>query len=130
MEAITNWATGSTQPGSSEREYRFSVGKKYEGKGGGFFYRNLDSIGQYGGDEQFQFSVAQLPDGLDELVREAQSVDKGLALVLVGKASVSSFTTASGKSGRRRSEEHKSELQSIMRISSAVSCMKKKNNLK
>src|SRR3546814_16910682 len=79
MEAITNWATGSTQPGSSEREYRFSVGKKYEGKGGGFFYRNLDSIGQYGGDEQFQFSVAQLPDGLDELVREAQSVDKGLA---------------------------------------------------
>src|SRR3546814_808775 len=62
--------TGSTQPGSSEREYRFSVGKKYEGKGGGFFYRNLDSIGQYGGDEQFQFSVAQLHDGLDELVRE------------------------------------------------------------
>src|SRR3546814_1140141 len=102
MEAITNWATDSTQPGSSEREYRFSVGKKYEGKGGGFFYRNLDSIGQYGGDEQFQFSVAQLPDGLDELVREAQSVDKGLALVLVGKASVSSFTTASGKSGRDR----------------------------
>src|SRR3546814_11722658 len=85
MEAITNWATGSTQPGSSEREYRFSVGKKYEGKGGGFFYRNLDSIGQYGGDEQFQFSVAQLPDGLDEPVREAQSVDKGLALVLAGK---------------------------------------------
>ena len=101
MEAITNWATGSAQPGSSEREYRFSVGKKYEGKGGGFFYRNLDSIGQYGGDEQFQISVAQFPDGLDELVREAQSVDKGLALVLVGKASVSSFTTASGKSGRR-----------------------------
>src|SRR3546814_5675539 len=101
MDAITNWATGSSQPGASEREYRFSVGKKYEGKGGRFFYRTLDSIGQYGGDEQFQFSVAQLPDGLDELVREAQSVDKGLALVLVGKASVSSFTTASGKSGRR-----------------------------
>src|SRR3546814_18585315 len=44
MEAITNWATGSTQPGSSEREYRFSVGKKYEGKGGGFFYRDRKSV--------------------------------------------------------------------------------------
>src|SRR3546814_20587287 len=78
MEAITNWATGSTQLGSSEREYRFSVGKNYEGKGGGFFYRNLDSIGQYGGDAQFQFSVAHTPDGTVELVWEGQSVVKGL----------------------------------------------------
>src|SRR3546814_6385824 len=29
----------------------------------------------------------------------------------------------------RRSEEHKSELQSLMRISYAVFCLKKKNNL-
>src|SRR3546814_5438069 len=29
---------------------------------------------------------------------------------------------------RRRSEEHTSELQSLMRISSAVFCLKKKNN--
>src|SRR3546814_14086087 len=64
MEAITNWAIGSTQPGSSEREYRFSVGKKYEGKGGGFYYRNQERIGQYGGDGPFTFSVASLPYGL------------------------------------------------------------------
>src|SRR3546814_2681779 len=30
--------------------------------------------------------------------------------------------------GRRRSEEHTSELQSLMRISYAVFCLKKKNN--
>src|SRR3546814_6790568 len=31
--------------------------------------------------------------------------------------------------GRRRSEEHTSELQSLMRISYAVFCLKKKNNI-
>src|SRR3546814_3580109 len=33
-----------------------------------------------------------------------------------------------GSAGRRRSEEHTSELQSLMRISYAVFCLKKKNN--
>src|SRR3546814_2613154 len=32
-------------------------------------------------------------------------------------------------SGRSRSEEHTSELQSLMRISYAVFCLKKKNNI-
>src|SRR3546814_6017341 len=34
--------------------------------------------------------------------------------------------TAPGNAGRRRSEEHTSELQSLMRISYAVFCLKKK----
>src|SRR3546814_4258141 len=34
------------------------------------------------------------------------------------------------RSGRRRSEEHTSELQSLMRISYAVFCLKKKKSLK
>src|SRR3546814_4953437 len=34
---------------------------------------------------------------------------------------------SSGNSERRRSEEHTSELQSLMRISYAVFCLKKKN---
>src|SRR3546814_9245803 len=34
----------------------------------------------------------------------------------------------SGAGGRGRSEEHTSELQSLMRISYAVFCLKKKNN--
>src|SRR3546814_7759750 len=35
---------------------------------------------------------------------------------------------ASGKRGANRSEEHTSELQSLMRISYAVFCLTKKNN--
>src|SRR3546814_8382310 len=37
---------------------------------------------------------------------------------------------ASGASGAERSEEHTSELQSLMRISYAVFCLKKKNKPK
>src|SRR3546814_4544641 len=36
--------------------------------------------------------------------------------------------TLCGDDARRRSEEHTSELQSLMRISYAVFCLKKKNN--
>src|SRR3546814_9192369 len=36
----------------------------------------------------------------------------------------------SARRGRRRSEEHTSELQSLMRISYAVFCLKKKNRTK
>src|SRR3546814_6552708 len=39
-----------------------------------------------------------------------------------------SGNAATRKPGARRSEEHTSELQSIMRISYAVFCLKKKNN--
>src|SRR3546814_3690294 len=35
-----------------------------------------------------------------------------------------------GRAGRRRSEEHTSELQSLMRISYAVFCLKKKKNVR
>src|SRR3546814_3342732 len=38
------------------------------------------------------------------------------------------FVTNRTVIGRRRSEEHTSELQSLMRISYAVFCLKKKNN--
>src|SRR3546814_6490747 len=34
-----------------------------------------------------------------------------------------------GRTGSMRSEEHTSELQSLMRISYAVFCLKKKNNI-
>src|SRR3546814_3197542 len=37
---------------------------------------------------------------------------------------------ASGQRASRRSEEHTSELQSLMRISYAVFCLKKKKNIK
>src|SRR3546814_8625067 len=41
---------------------------------------------------------------------------------------VPSYATAIGTSGDRRSEEHTSELQSLMRISYAVFCLKKQKN--
>src|SRR3546814_4836066 len=45
----------------------------------------------------------------------------------VNRASCSALMGATWR-WRRRSEEHTSELQSLMRISNAVFCLKKKNN--
>src|SRR3546814_4193789 len=43
-------------------------------------------------------------------------------------ATISQFDERSAIARNRRSEEHTSELQSLMRISYAVFCLKKKNN--
>jgi hypothetical protein len=102
VAAIANWtAKKSVPPESSEREYRFSVNRKYGGKGGGFFYRNLDGERQNSTDERFQFSVVEFPESLQKLVSEAHNIDRGLALELVGKARMSTFATAKGKLARR-----------------------------
>src|SRR3546814_6234115 len=45
-----------------------------------------------------------------------------------GKTSASRQTFISGKAAELRSEEHTSELQSLMRISYAVFCLKKKTH--
>src|SRR3546814_9668410 len=42
---------------------------------------------------------------------------------------IRTLRTGGGLSGFTRSEEHTSELQSLMRISYAVFCLKKKNNI-
>src|SRR3546814_9133625 len=47
---------------------------------------------------------------------------------IVGGKAVGAILTGMGMDGARRSEEHTSELQSLMRISSAVFCLKKKIN--
>src|SRR3546814_6163267 len=44
------------------------------------------------------------------------------------RARVRRSSAADHRPGRSRSEEHTSELQSLMRISYAVFCLKKKNN--
>src|SRR3546814_1311922 len=64
--------------------------------------------------EQFDFSAAKavLPEGAD------------LLLLLRKNGTLRFFTHASRPT---RSEEHTSELQSLMRISYAVFCLKKKN---
>src|SRR3546814_1130143 len=70
-------------------------------------------------DEREGTEVAR---GIVELLREEQRLAIEPAKVLAA---------AGGKAGRRiRSEEHTSELQSLMRISYAVFCLQKKNSLK
>src|SRR3546814_3952066 len=51
-----------------------------------------------------------------------------LAFTGIGKALVEGQFFSLVIGGRRRSEEHTSELQSLMRISYAVFCLKKKNS--
>src|SRR3546814_5050809 len=70
--------------------------------------------------------LAQEPDALREIVRSVMQamleaeMDEALG---AGKSERSD-----ARLGYRRSEEHTSELQSLMRISYAVFCLKKKNN--
>src|SRR3546814_1659671 len=44
------------------------------------------------------------------------------------RVTINAIMTVSAYSGRKRSEEHTSELQSLMRISYAVFCLKKKTD--
>src|SRR3546814_7518246 len=50
------------------------------------------------------------------------------ATPLIGGAGTSSLSTVAARARAGRSEEHTSELQSLMRISYAVFCLKKKNH--
>src|SRR3546814_1636635 len=68
-----------------------------------------------GAPEQEHQALALAVERLDDMVGEAFPA---LALVRAGAAFLD----------RERSEEHTSELQSLMRISYAVFCLKKKNN--
>src|SRR3546814_7405729 len=82
------------------------------------------------------------PTTIEEiLVRSGQKVSKGQLLVRLDDAMLASelgqlqaetrsLTARAGRLEREgtRSEEHTSELQSLMRISYAVFCLKKKNN--
>src|SRR3546814_10260235 len=71
---------------------------------------------------------------LDDL-RDAQALDAGdVSSVMVRQASEAAFCSASflvrPSPDPSRSEEHTSELQSLMRLSYAVFCLKKKKNTK
>src|SRR3546814_6781336 len=76
-------------------------------------------------DEQ-RDAVGALGDGVDQLLRQrlllGEIADDGLALRALQAAEVESC-----RRKEVRSEEHTSELQSLMRISYAVICLKKKN---
>src|SRR3546814_2314603 len=86
-------------------------------------------------DQGVLIGVVQLPPGtsLDrtsEVLARAQQVVSGMD----GVASIATFAGLDGasfsQSSNARSEEHTSELQSLMRISYAVFCLKKKKKHK
>src|SRR3546814_2370851 len=59
---------------------------------------------------------------------ERRLATAGLAMAKVNPRQARRFAEATGKLAKTRSEEHTSELQSLMRISYAVFCLKKKKN--
>src|SRR3546814_5997160 len=81
----------------------------------------IEGIGFFSGGK-----TGILPDGprLPRIHAAAYSAGKGAE---TGKAGVNVLDVLS-RIERLRSEEHTSELQSLMRISYAVFCLKKKNN--
>src|SRR3546814_2658790 len=79
---------------------------------------------QYLIGEQFGHAQAS-PASLASTISSASSI----GLVSSPSSSIFAALTTCSLSATLRSEEHTSELQSLMRISYAVFCLKKKNNL-
>src|SRR3546814_7471165 len=82
------------------------------------------------------FPYTTLFRSLAASVERASEHPLALAIVAAAKdrgipvPEVSDFDSPTGKGAVGRSEEHTSELQSLMRISYAVFCLKKKTNNK
>src|SRR3546814_4183241 len=69
-------------------------------------------------------------DGLFRKIQEFfRTVDWQVVTLKYGKKLQRVFAQPGGDALEKRSEEHTSELQSLMRISYAVFCLKKKNNI-
>src|SRR3546814_9536544 len=84
--------------------------------------------------EQLETNPAQyLPDHEDKLSAEVVKVDLNQPMSeirkLLSRHPVKTRLSLSGTLIVARSEEHTSELQSLMRISYAVFCLKKKKNI-
>src|SRR3546814_2363829 len=69
---------------------------------------------------------ASNPPGSGAAQAIARTSNNGNRIAISPIAATAAAVTALPGSGRRRSEEHTSELQSLMRISYAVFCLKKK----
>src|SRR3546814_2412544 len=72
----------------------------------------------------------RIKEGIDRRERPRQMIDDGDSeqLFAVAKTPVAHIQPRAFEEGVERSEEHTSELQSLMRISYAVFCLKKKTN--
>src|SRR3546814_6939674 len=88
-----------------------------------------------GDDERRRFPGEAIDPGSHPVLERRLLAPKPVRLELVKvsrDAQQATLDLASGcaKHARDRSEEHTSELQSLMRISYAVCCLKKKTNIK
>src|SRR3546814_8891780 len=91
---------------------------------------DLNSIGGLGGPDALTAFMIALIWPTDRETRPYQSTDHALSsggLNSAGKTSGQLPCNFSPQRSLSRSEEHTSELQSLMRISYAVFCLKKKN---
>src|SRR3546814_10493153 len=75
----------------------------------------------------YQANVPQLDAEVDRVKAKAQGVPLTELFDTLQTYLGSTYVNDFNKFGRTRSEEHTSELQSLMRISYAVFCLKKKN---
>ena len=101
IDNISAWTNCEVPSTPNDRRYIFSIGSDYLGKGGGFLYNNLENQERYQKYNTYNISVATLPEGLHDLVREARNIDKRLSLELLGTAVMQPFVQANGKRGRR-----------------------------
>src|SRR3546814_3958087 len=69
-------------------------------------------------------------DTLNEMIASGPHSDKSLEEIILASAGDDDQKKLFNNAAQVRSEEHTSELQSLMRISYAVFCLKKKKQLK
>src|SRR3546814_10571453 len=119
----SNIANAAT-PGFKARDIDFAAElKRAEGGGAGLQATSVAHIAEgtpgFGGDALYRIPVQSSLDG--------NTVELSVEQTKFGENAVQYQTTLSFLNGR--SEEHASELQSLMRISYAVFCLKKKKKL-
>src|SRR3546814_8779662 len=90
-------------------------------------FLNGETFGQ--GRMELEQILARLDTGAEAKAAEKMTAKDAFDVLVVGggPAGAAAAIYAARKGIRTRSEEHTSELQSLMRISYAVFCLKKKN---
>src|SRR3546814_7654179 len=76
--------------------------------------------------ERVQVRAGEVEKGITRRVPRLEALARRIAAILPGPSGALCFQAIVAPDGR--SEEHTSELQSLMRISYAVFCLKKKKN--
>src|SRR3546814_2155670 len=92
--------------------------------------RGRDNPGQMAAPEKLTATQVSDIDGLDEWRVLLRSLHSSFRSGSMAKGLELAGRIAAAADAANRSEEHTSELQSLMRISYAVFCLKKKHNQK